>query len=384
MSNQKILIISWTVHPWPTGSSVIVNNIVENMSKNDVVVVGEKHPHLTSSWSPELPKIYYINPNVSIRGRGQTHLRWLKFFAMLRQVKSIAKKENVKTILAIFPDDFYLFLAYRLSHSLNIPIFTWFHNTYLDNYTGYRKIFARIFQPIIFKRAEKTFVMSDGMKNFYNEKYPKIDFITLNHGFKLPKLNFKSNDLKSKKYNDKIKFLYTGSLNDSCRDASERLFRAILSDHRYEIHVFSGNPIEDFMKYGERNQQIKFHGFVTQEQLYKNISDYDIMLLPHGLTGNRTDVEFKTIFPTRTIPLLISGKPILVHSPENTYLTDFFQENDCGWLVTTPDEGEILTTISRICTEQDKVDIKISNALKAAEHYKVEKVLNQLMSALAH
>ena len=47
--------------------------------------------------------------------------------------------------------------------------------------------------------------------------------------------------------------------------------------------------------------------------------------------------EFRTIFPTKTIEYLISGRPILAHSPADAFLTKFLVENDCALVVDRPD-----------------------------------------------
>lgn len=381
MKKEKLLIICWTIHPWPTGSSIIVNNLVENMKKDSAVVVGEKHTTLFSAWPENLPKLYYINPNLNFNGRGQTHLRWIKYLSVENQVKNIALKEEVTKILGIFPDDFYLFLAYRLSKKLNIPLYSWFHNTYLDNYTGYRKIFASYLQPKVFNRSKKVFVMSDGMKNYFNSRYQNINFSTLVHGFKLPEFSLQpisENKIQTKK----VKFLFTGSLNESCRDASVRMMKVIINQPHYELHAYTGNPKIDFENYGISGDRFFYHGFINLFQLYEEMKNFDIMLLPHGFIGNRTDVEFKTIFPTRTIPLLLSGKPILAHAPAETFLVEFLIKNDCAWVVTTQNEFQILETIKEILNNENEVLKKVKNAKKTLQKFDVNSVLGKLKSEI--
>ena len=57
------------------------------------------------------------------------------------------------------------------------------------------------------------------------------------------------------------------------------------------------------------------------------LRQYDVVVLTHGFNGAYGDVEYRTIFPTRAIPMLLSGRPMLVHSPPGAYLTEFFREN---------------------------------------------------------
>ena len=64
--NQKLLVVSWGVHPLPTGSSVIVNNIASGFDKNDMIILGEEPEGIDKNgWSDDLPTIYYINRHIN-------------------------------------------------------------------------------------------------------------------------------------------------------------------------------------------------------------------------------------------------------------------------------------------------------------------------------
>ena len=373
------MIVSWGLFPRPTGSSVIVDNIASQFSKEELVLFGESiHEDLQSSWPAQYPRIHYTNPNLTIKGRGQTHLRWLKMNSTIKEICMVAKAEKVNKILCIFPDDFYLYAAYRASKKLGLPFYTWFHNTYLDNYSGYRKKFAEWFQPKVFDYAKKTFVMSDGMLDYYKEQYPNNDFTTLVHGFPIPELAIEPFKLKG----DRVKFVFTGSLNSSCEDATVRLIATILKNPKYEVHIFTGNPIENFESHGLSGENFFFHGFIQLSELYQKLGEYDVMLLPHGFDGNRTDVEFETIFPTRTIPLLTSNRPILAHTPKGVFLTRFLEERKCAAIVDTKDPEAINSAITRILEDKEWRDSMIKESLKSAHYFNVKNVANTIKQEL--
>jgi len=379
---DKILLVSWGVFPMPTGSSIIVNNLASSFTKDQMTIIGEQDISRSNiGWPIDNPEIRYINPNINIKGRGQTHLRWLNIFKVINHIYQVAKDEKITKVLCVFPDDFYLFACYIATKRLNLPLYTWFHNTYLDNYKGYRKLFAFWFQPLIFKFSKKVFVMSDGMLKFYSNKYSGLDFETLVHGFPLPKIDAIEQE-SSKKYQEKIKFLFSGSLNESCRDASVRLMKVILNNPAYEVHVFTGNHQSDFEKFGLNGSNFIYHGFIPLEELYDKFSSFDILLLPHGFLGGRTDIEFKTIFPTRTIPLLISGKPILAHTPKGVFLTEFLKENDCAFIVDEPTESLIISKINHIIENPEEVILKVKNALITSKKFDLESISNQLKNAM--
>jgi glycosyltransferase involved in cell wall biosynthesis len=371
----KTLIVSWTLHPWPTGSSVIINNIASQFSKEEMVLFGESYQNNNEHWPKNYPDIHYVDPNITLFGRGQTHLRWLRLNYVRDQITKIIKVENVKRILCVYPDDFYLFAAYSVSKQMNIPLYTWFHNTYYDNVQGYRKLLAKWLQPKVFKHAVKNYVMSEGMHEYFRKSYDSVSFETLVHGFPLPNLPLPS---KLERTDRKIKFLFTGNVNESCREASVRLLQTILSKPNYEVHAFSGTTEKAFEGYGVKGENFKVMGFVPLEELYFKQQEYDVMLLPHGFDGMRTKVEYDTIFPTRTIPLLISRRPILSHSPKGVFLTRFLEENKCALNVETKSSEDILSAIDLLLSDNTLVEQLITNALKTSKMFHIKDVAKRL------
>ncbi|WP_235299286.1 glycosyltransferase family protein [Portibacter marinus] len=371
----KLLIVSWTVHPWPTGSSVIINNIASQFKREELIILGEKPPaKLKHTWPDDYPEIKYFDAEISIYGRGQKYLQWFKINRLVKVIKRIIESEDVDKVLCVYPNDFFLYASYKVSKQKQIPFYTWFHNTYYDNETGLKKILAGWLQPKVFQQSERVMVMSDGMKQFYDKQYPQLESHTLRHGFPLPpppKNTYSSNS-------DKTTFVFTGSLNESCRDASVRLMKALIKSPTNEIHIYSGNPKARFSDLGILGENVIYHGFIELDRLYGQLPKYDIMLLPHGFDGERTTVEYETIFPTRTIPLLRSGKPILAHSPKDVFLTSFLNENECALNVTVKSEAEILDAVEKLRTDKMYVDELVSNALKTSEMFEIDRIASRL------
>ena len=121
-----------------------------------------------------------------------------------------------------------------------------------------------------------------------------------------------------------------------------------------------------------------YHGFVPEEEFEVAIRSCDICLVAHGFTGDIHPVEYQTIFPTRTIPLLSMRVPILFHTPEYAAFTKFIEKNDCGFLVKEADEMEIQDTINEILSNPNIVKQKIDNALRTAEYFNIKKTTQKL------
>ena len=376
---NKILILAWGVYPGTGGSTIILNNIAKGFKADELVIAGQ-----IPRTKPEVPwdsfsdiKLYYLDPFPFGYKRPERYIRWLKTSKLIRQVEEIVKSEGVTSILSIFPDEYYAYIAYKVSKRLDLPFYIWYHNSYVENRTGILKVLAKYLQPKFFKLAKKVFVMSDGLNKELSLHNPNVNFETLVHGFELELPQ--AQDSTSR--NGRTKFLYSGSLNDSCLDASIRMIKVILEDKSHEIHVFSGNP-KIFIQNGLDGDRVFFHDFLPLQDFVASLHEYDIMMLPHGIDGKRSQLEYKTIFPTRTIPLLFSGKPILAHSPEDSFLTEFLKENDCAVIVCDKDKEKLRTAIEQIKNGDEGIDELVKNAQNTSKLFELQSVIDRMKSLM--
>ena len=380
--NGRMLVVSWTLFPWPTGSAVIVNNLASMFKSEDLLLVGEKCDFATDDkWPDTYPEIKYLDSSmgISVLGYGKRYIKWLFINRITNKIHDIINENQIDRLLCIYPNDYYLYAAYKASVRAKIPFYVWFHNTYLENMTGIRQLLAHWIQGRILKYSSLNLAISEGLREFYGESYPQFRFKTLNHGFKLPSRLPKHNSSRKR---PRFSFVYTGNLNESCRDASIRLLKAILKDERNTLHIYSGTPMTVFEKFKISSRNSFHHGFVSLEELSKVLGNYDVMLLPHGFEGGRSQVEYDTIFPTRTIPLLVSGKPILAHTPPQAFLTRFLKQHDCALIVDEKSEESIQLAIEKIKKDKALVSKIVGNAFKASKYFDVRNVYRSLIELL--
>jgi len=369
---MKTLVLSWGIPPLITGSSVVVDNFVAAMDIDKYVLVGEKPSTGSYSNSPNVHYLDSIGPSL----KGNKYWRLLQLPRLIRQTTQIAQDNNCTQILTIFPDELYMHIGYSVSRKLDLKFYAWFHNTYLENRTGILKFFAKRWQKKFFAQAKTIFTISDGLTEWYKGNYNIDKFVTLNHGFPIPSVT-RSNTFNEK---GKLKFLFTGNLNHSCLDATERLYQWITNHELGELHIFSGQSKTMFNQYGISGKHVIFHEFMEFEEFVQNFQNFDILLLPHGLKGLRSEEEYQTIFPTRTIPYLCSQRPILAVSPEKAYLTRFLREHECAHISTTGTEASLNELLDEILDDDTKIkDEKIENAMRLRPIFDVHNVVQKFL-----
>ena len=92
--------------------------------------------------------------------------------------------------------------------------------------------------------------------------------------------------------------------------------------------------------------------------------------------------ELGTIFPTKTIEYLASGRPILLHCPEHYFLARFCRQHQCALVVSERDPEALRAAIKRMVSDKEFTDELRRNGLKAAASFSVDAVTQTFQSGL--
>ncbi len=330
-----------------TGSAAIVENLSHQFQPGEMALAGqawvgaEKYHR-----SPELPPLHYLNREQTWPRRGQRYVRWMRWLTVrrvARQIAALARQGKFDVILGVFPNEFFLYTAYLAAQDVGIPFYPFMHNTYIENRTGMAERFARWLEPRIFRDSPVVFVANEGMREHYEPLYPGIRFESIVHTFNEPIPEF----APPPEPRTPLRLAFQGNLNESNIDAARRLAEIVNRREDYILTTYSGTPDWFFAKVGVSGPRIR-HTSVPYDQVATALREHDILLLPHGLTGGLSQVEYDTIFPTRTVPNLLSGRPILAHSPPNCSFTRWLRRHDCAEVIDQPDPVALENAIERL------------------------------------
>jgi glycosyltransferase involved in cell wall biosynthesis len=283
----------------------------------------------------------------------------------------------VKTIIAVFPKEEFLFAGYLASCWTGARFFPYFHNTYLENRRGLALFFARWLQSRVFAKAERVIVISEGLKDLYGARYSGVEFFVLPHSFNEDVPPF----VAPPPPRSPLSLALSGNINESCRDAAFRISQAAARYPDATLQILSGTPRSVLALLGMLHAKVR-HATVSRETLLAELSRADILLLPHGFGGADAPEEYLTIFPTRTIEYLISGRPILAHAPANCFLTRFLKEHNCALVVEEPDCGAIVDAIELLRNDTALRGRLVRNALTAAHGFRAPRVASMLRDLL--
>ena len=345
-----------------------MENLSQQFSASDMIIAGEAWP----GWrrcqrDPQLPPIHYVTYQWTWPKRGRGYLRWLRWLALpyvILRLVLLIRRWRCQTVVAVFPDDFYVIAAYWAGRLCGVPVYPYLHNTYLENVTGAGRLLAQWMQPRLFRDAPVVFVMSAGMRDYYQAKYPMARFEPLPHTFNEPIPDFTEPPIPG----HPLRLGLLGNLNQSNLDATRRVVHLVRDDADMKLSIYSGSGMLMYNKMDVVGENVEI-GPVPMDQVQSRLAENDILIIPHGFVGGLTQVEYETIFPTRTIPCLISGRPILAHTPPDCFFTRWLRQYDCAEIVDQADPGAIHRALERLRTDAQRRSHLVQNALHAARQF---------------
>src|SRR5262249_52294238 len=132
-----------------------------------------------------------------------------------------------------------------------------------------------------------------------------------------------------------LRLVVCGNINESCRDAAVRFSEAVSQMKDVSLTVLSGTPKEEIQQLGVLRDGTGYET-VSRDQVLNRLEEADVVVLPHGFSGKSAPEEYRTMFPTKTIEYLICRRPILAHTPPDSYLTRFLKKQKCAFVVDRP------------------------------------------------
>lgn len=382
---MKILLVSWSILPQSGGTSVIVENLAKNFSKDEMVVLGSKTMFQNNDIKrgAAQSEFRYFFTEMYLFGRGYRYFTWFRkwrYQPLVRHIEQVIQTEKIDHVIGVYPNPFYCLAACQAAKNLGVPFSSYFHNTYVEN-VAITDPKAESIQAEIFDYSKHIFVMSKGMERFYARKYQLDKFIPLVHTFdQFPDESKLTGIPKGEK--EHYKLVAIGNFNESNLDASKRLLSAIKNNPKFSLSVYTHVPKLLLQQRGLDTSLFEHKGSVAPEQIHEELQKYDICVLTHGFTGGYGEVEYKTIFPTRTIPFLLSGKPIFAHSPKGSFLNDFIKENNCAELVDVTDESEIIKKLEQLCFDESRQKELVASAKKTSQMFYGKNVAHFLKEKL--
>lgn len=374
----KTLLLCRNIPPAPTGASIVVGNLAKQFRPDEMVVLGAYYLGCPpQTWRDEWPRLKYATIQPPDGLRGARWIRWAQMPLLFLRALWTMITGRCQAIVVVFPDEIFLLVGYLVALVTRKPLYPYLHNTYLENRPN--SGFARWLQPRVFARSRHVFVMSEGMQRLYNENYPGLECSPLLHSFNDPLPE--PGEVTLPPAHKPLRLVLFGNISASNAEATVRLIELIKTMPDVHLTLFSGTSRAYLKQLGFTGDQITIKT-VSHDVLMAGIREGDVIVLPHGFYGSIAEEEIATIFPTRTIEALISERPILAHTPDDCFLTDFLRRHDCSLIVEKPDAEALRQAIEQLRVDEELRLRLVRHALVTARQFQAATVADHLRRVL--
>lgn len=371
---EHVIIVTAYFPPLPGGTSVIIKNILKNLDRESYSIA-TINPYFSKP-SKE-PNIHYLMNTFVWSSRLNRY--WKDFFmqSAIKKLVKLCKAKKAKYIVGVYPDYHFIKIAYEAAQITGIPLVSYLHDTIAEGLSHSRlSAQALELQKNLFQKSSHIFVMSEGMKMLYKEKYG-IEVDTLEHTYPEP--------AKEVPFNPDIRdgnIFWGGAIYSINQNSVRRVINAC-AGLEMNLEIASNIKKQVLEKKGFDTDHIKL-SFYQRADYLNALKEQQILLLaldwPDESTMHRD--ELATIFPTKTIEYLHSGRPILVHCPDDYFLAAFINKYRCGIVVSDRSEEKLQLAIKKLKSSDKEVTELISNARLAARVFDHSNLQNKFISTL--
>ena len=192
----------------------------------------------------------------------------------------------------------------------------------------------------------------------------------------------RSTGLPDKAPAEPSRLLYTGSVYSAQASAFRNLISALeFLGGRFRLDVYTAQSMADLVANGVVGSSVQYHSHVSQSVALELQRSADILFLPLAFDAPIPEV-IRSSSPAKLAEYLAAGRPILVHAPADSFVSDFFRRTGAGVVVDRPDPHLLAQALESLAQDDALRDRLIANARRVAPDFHVEKTCGDFWSAL--
>jgi glycosyltransferase involved in cell wall biosynthesis len=309
---------------------------------------------------PKLPgKYYHLPPEYSIirgqRFRVVNSLRRI-FNTMMgiatrgRRIAKIVKDEKCEAIISCSGDLLDLPAAYFASRLTGVPFYPYVFDYYAYQFVDVeRRHHAAFLEPFLIRGAKNVIVPNETLAEELHQRYGSETTVLHNPTYLSQYSSVIADD--TDRIAGQVRIVYTGAIYDAHFDAFRNLLRAIENLDRDDVrlHVYTALPREWLEANGIRGP-IVIHDHVATEKIPSIQKEADILFLPLAFECPYPEI-IRTSAPVKLGEYLAAGRPVLVHSPPDCFLSWYFRRHECGIVVDQNDAAAVGRAIEQILAD---------------------------------
>lgn len=354
--NLKLLVVSQDLPPAVGGSPILMDNLFCYFTGEIRGISGYHGTQFDPEFTPSFPVTYINPPDIPILGNfiKKHYDRLLRYFHwfIIRKSKKVIRDFRPDAIYSNCPNIDYFICGYKLAKELKIPLIVHMHDLWEENAKpeSYLLNMAKKWESTILRDASLVLCMTEVQQLHYKNKYGiKTELIP--HTIK--DSDFLTNRLEYRPTKRK-NILFTGAISPVMNVDAMKQF-AIASHYLsndVKIDICTGSSVESVFSLGfnEKNTSVKW---LSRNKVKELQIDSAILFAPLSFKNGGME-EVRTVFSTKLLEYLLSGRPILIFAPSFSYHAISAKKNGWAYVVDKDDPKEIVKAVE-LLLENDKL-----------------------------
>lgn len=387
---RRALVISACLPPMSSGSAKMMRNLLGPFPRGSLVFLrGDNAMFRLGQDDPLGPAEVADMPNALRRRSFRIALpSWLEYLwtpAIARRAAALARREGIVSIFANYPYGYFLVAAWLAARATGIPLHVYMHSLWEETPpSAADRIAARLLEGRIFRDAAAVYVPTEAAAAHYRAKHavsPRLLPHAVNPADAGP------GDTPpvapgSRAPGAPRTILFTGGVYHMNCDALAVMVRTVEKmalapgEPPVRLLVCAPNDPASLARLGIAGERTEVRTVDTATAMRLQ-READLLYLPLAFDTPWRD-EIRTVFPTKAVEYLVSGRPILLHAPADCYTVE--EAKRLGWahVVDTLDPSALEAAIRRLFSEGALRDNLARGARAAARSRDAEPIAARL------
>lgn len=275
---------------------------------------------------------------------------WPKLFKRSREIEMVLRQEKPQSVLACSGDLHDIPAAYLACKRCGVKFIPYMFDDYAFQWTGPARILAKMISNKIIKKATRVIVPNEFLARDYRKRYGVKATIVRNP---CSHADFDRHSiLKTLFPEDEVTIVYSGAVYHANNSSIKNLISAInrLRKYNIKLHIYTNQSKAVLKSAGIKGDRVIFHSHVDQSQMPIIQSQADILFLPLAFNSSIHEV-ITTSAPGKMGEYLARGKPILVHAPNDAFISWYFNRNHCGLVVDQDNINALAKGLEKIISD---------------------------------
>ncbi len=383
--SPRVLIISQALAPAVGGSPILMNNLFSAYSGEISAISGYPGERIDPAFLPTFPTEYYNPPSLPLVGHylkryHDSYLKYIHPVLISRMVKTI-RSWKPDVVFSHCPDIDYFICAYQAAQKCGVPFYTHMHDLWEENHSpdSYIGQMAVRWEKEILTKSKRLLCMTSIQQQHYQQKY-NINSELLPHTIPDEVLDRSPQVFHETKDNT---ILFTGTVSrvmnlDSLRVLAEA---TPAMKHDMKVMLCTSAKHDDFRKFGIESSSWDIR-WMSRDEVQQLQRQTGILFAPLSHKNGGMD-EVRTVFSTKLLEYLISGRPILVFAPKDSFHAISARQGGWALVIDEDDPARLASEAWRLLNDIDLQMNLVDGAYREAQSRRSSIYAHKLMQLIA-